>query len=208
MVNRAAELVQLRNEFYKDNYRRVLMVLLFSMIVIISLSGMLYYLVSHPPQPKYFPTSIDGRVTPLQPLSKPYQSSASVLQWATQAVVAGYTYNYVNYRQELQAASDFFTPHGWTQFLAALQNSNNLLAVKQRQWVVSAVPTQAPTMLNQGVKEGRYFWKIQLPIIVTYHGRQQAQVPLKVILTIVRISAINSPRGIGISQFVPIPLKS
>src|SRR4029079_19397823 len=99
---------------------------LISMLANLIMGGTLGYLLTHPPMPRYFATSINGRITPLYPLLEPNQSDSAVLQWANQAAIAAFSYNFVNYRTELQAASGFFTADGWTQFLSALENSNNL----------------------------------------------------------------------------------
>lgn len=91
--------VVVRNEFYKDSYRRVLLVLLLSILINFGLGAVIFYMITNPPKPKYFATSIDGRITPLFPLEEPNQSDSAVLQWANQAAIAAFSYNFVNYRQ-------------------------------------------------------------------------------------------------------------
>ena len=99
--------IAMRNSFYRDGQRKVMLVLLFSMLCNAVLAGILTYIVTHPPEPKYFATSISGRITPLFPLDQPNQSDSAVLQWANQAAIAAFSYNFVNYRTELQASSGF-----------------------------------------------------------------------------------------------------
>lgn len=206
MAEDALAAVALRNDFYRDGQRKLIIVLLFSVLINFTLSAMLIFIVTHPPPPKYFATSINGRITPLFPLDEPNQSDAAVLQWANQAAIAAYSYNFVNYRSELQAASGFFTADGWSQFLNALKQSNNLEAVKAKKMVVSAVATMAPVILQKGLLNGRYAWRIQMPILVTYQSASEfSQQNNVVTLLVTRISTLNSPRGIGISQFVVAP---
>lgn len=202
----AAVLVRLRNEFYRDNYHRILVVLLIAFLTILFLIGALTYVVTHPPQAKYFATNRSGRIVPLVALDKPNLSKTAILQWANTAAVAAFTYNFVNYRQELQAASEFFTPTGWTAFIQSLNQSRNLAAVRAKNLVVSAVATGAPVILQEGVVSGRYSWRVQIPIIVTFQsGSQVTQQSLIVTMLIARISTLNSPRGIGIAQFIGTP---
>jgi intracellular multiplication protein IcmL len=202
----AIQVVTMRNQFYYDSYRRIMLVLLLSILLNFSLGGILWYLVSHPPEPKYFATTINGRITPLVPLDQPNQADSSVLQWANQAAIASYTYNFVNYQQELQAASEFFTPEGWSNFLTALQSSNNLDAVKVKKLIVSAVATRAPIILQKGILDGRYAWRVQMPVLVTYQSPNQfAQQNNVVTMLITRVSTLNNPRGIGIAQFIVAP---
>ncbi len=206
MAEDALTVVALRNKFYKDSQRKVMLALLIALIVNIVLASLLVYMITHPPAPKYFATSLNGRITPLFPLNEPNQSDSAVLQWANQAAIAAFTYNFVNYRDELQASSGFFTPEGWDQFLSALQQSNNLDAVKAKKLIVSAVATRAPIILQKGVLNGSFSWRVQMPILVTYQSASEfTQQNNVVTMLITRVSTLNSPRGIGISQFVVGP---
>ncbi|MCL9683310.1 type IVB secretion system apparatus protein IcmL/DotI [Legionella maioricensis] len=206
MAEDALTVVTLRNKFYKDSQRKVILALLIAILVNLVLGSMLVYIITHPPAPKYFATSINGRITPLFPLDQPNQSDSAVLQWANQAAIASFTYNFVNYRDELQASSGFFTPEGWDQFLSALQQSNNLDAVKAKKLIVSAVATRAPIILQKGVLNGSFSWRVQMPILVTYQSASEfTQQNNVVTMLITRVSTLNSPRGIGISQFVVGP---
>lgn len=206
MAEDALKIVALRNEFYKDRQRIVVLALLLSIAINMVQLALLIYMYTHPPAPRYFATSINGRITPLFPLDEPNQSDAAVLQWANQAAIASYSYNFVNYRDELQAASVFFTPEGWNQFLDALQKSNTLDSVRAKKLIVSAVATRAPIILQKGLLNGRYSWRVQMPVLVTYQSASEfAQVNTVVTLLITRISTLNSPRGIGISQIIVSP---
>lgn len=195
-----------RNSFYRDGQHKLFVVLLLSMVVNFLLVGSIGYIFLNPPAPVYFATSINGRITPLFPLEEPNQSDSAVLQWANQAATAAFTYNFVNYRTELQASSGFFTADGWTQFLNALKDSNNLDAVKAKKLIVSAVATRAPVILQKGLLNGRYSWRVQMPILVTYQSASEfSQQNNVVTILITRVSTLNSPRGIGIAQFVVGP---
>lgn len=206
MAEDALTTVVLRNKFYRDGQRKMILVLLVSMIANFVLASILVYIITHPPAPKYFATSINGRITPLFPLNEPNQSDSAVLQWANQAAIAAFTYNFVNYRSELQASSGFFTADGWDQFLTALQQSNNLDAVKAKKLIVSAVATRAPIILQKGILNEKYAWRVQMPILVTYQSASEfSQQNNVVTMLITRVSTLNSPRGIGISQFVVGP---
>ena len=206
MAEDALTAVVLRNNFYRDGQRKMIIVLLISMAANFVLGSMLVYIITHPPAPQYFATSINGRITPLFPLNEPNQSDSAVLQWANQAAIAAFTYNFVNYRSELQASSGFFTSDGWDQFLAALQQSNNLDAVKAKKLIVSAVATRAPIILQKGLLNGKYAWRVQMPMLVTYQSASEfSQQNNVVTMLITRVSTLNSPRGIGISQFVVGP---
>ncbi len=206
MAEDAVSAVIMRNNFYRDGQRKMILILLFSIIANVILASMLTYVILHPPEPRYFATSINGRITPLVALNAPNQSDSAILQWANQAAIATFSYNFVNYRSELVAASGFFTAEGWDQFVSALGASNNLEAVKAKKLVVSAVATSAPVILQKGVLNGRYAWRIQMPMLVTYQSASEfSQQTLNVTMLVTRVDTLNSPRGIGIAQFVSAP---
>lgn len=200
----ALELVRLRNNFYRDNYRRLVGMLLFMIIVNFGLAGVIVYLITHRPAPQYFATSADGRITPLYALDQPVVNQGELVQWASQAAVAAYTYNFVNWRDSLQQASQFFTPEGWNQFQQGLKATRNLDTVIAKKLVVTAVPTGAPVIADQGILNGRYAWRVQIPLLVTYEGAggERIQQSILVNLVIMRVSTLDTPKGIAIAQFV------
>lgn len=203
MPDSALEIVQMRKNFYRDSYRRVVTALLLMVFVNLILSFIIYYLASHQPEPRYFATSTDGRITPIYPLSAPMVSDAALLQWANQAAVAAYTYNFATYRKELQDASEYFTPEGWSDFETALESSRNLETVINKKLVVTAVATGAPVILDRGILSGHYSWKVQMPLLVTYESASTTiQQPILITMLITRVSTLNVPKGIAIAQFV------
>ncbi|MFU8797665.1 MAG: type IVB secretion system apparatus protein IcmL/DotI [Gammaproteobacteria bacterium] len=199
----AVTLVRMRNDFYRDNYRRVIGALLLAVLVIFGLGATFAYVIMNPPAPRYIAVNAEGRIIPLKPLSEPNMSPSALLQWANTAAIAAYTYSYVNYRSELQTASEFFTPDGWQSFLDALKSSGNLNAVIQEKLIVSAVATEAPFILQEGLLNGVYSWKIQFGMLISYQSASKvAQQQVTVTMLIQRVSPLSSARGIGIAQFL------
>lgn len=198
--------VTLQNRYHADGKKSQTTALSLAVTCILILSLVLLYWITHPPQPKYFATSVNGRITPLTVFDEPNQSDAAVLQWANQAAIAAFSYNFVNYHGELQAASTYFTADGWQQFIDALQQAGNLDAVRTKKLIVSAVATRAPIILQKGVLNGRYSWRIQMPILVTYQSASEfTQQNNVVTMLVTRISTLESPRGVGIAQFIVGP---
>jgi intracellular multiplication protein IcmL len=210
MANDALELIRLRNNFYRDNYRRVMLLLIVALVVVILLIGTLYYQISQKVTPRYFATTSTGQIIPLTPLGRPNLSNSAVLKWAARSAVAAYNYNFVNYRENLQAASAYFTDDAWRNFLAALKSSGNLEAVIKRRIIVTAVVSGAPVIQGKGVYQrgvirGRYVWKVQVPLIVSYQGagdNDNYKRAVLVTLTIARVSTISTKYGIQIIRYV------
>nr|WP_235776141.1 DotI/IcmL family type IV secretion protein [Rickettsiella massiliensis] len=76
-------------------------------------------------------------------------------------------------------------------------------AVISKKLIVSAVATGVPVVLEQGLLAGRYTWKVQIPMLVTFQSASQfSQQSVTVTMLIVRVSPLESPAAIGIAQFI------
>lgn len=203
MAKGGLELVRLRNNFYRDNYRRILGALLVLLLANIILLGFAGYLFMTKPQPEYFASTADGRIIPIYPFSQPVMTPSTLLTWANNAAVAANTFGFATYQQDLQRASTYFTPDGWQSFEDALKSARTLDTIQAKQLVSTAVATGSPTIIDQGIINGRYAWKVQMQLLVTYEGAgdQKIQVPQVVTMVITRVSRLNSSQGVAIAQY-------
>jgi intracellular multiplication protein IcmL len=201
-------LVQMRKEFYRDSYRRLVFVVIVQLIIIGILTAFLLRLYNNRPQPQYFATASDGRIIPVSQLNQPQYSDSIILQWASEAARKAYTYNFVDFTTKFELLSQNFTPEGWESFKDAMESSNNLKAVKKGKMIVSAENTGAATIVQKGMIKDRsgtmrYSWKVNVPINVHYQGNtRDLTQPLEISMIIQRMSLVESPRGIGIDQFL------
>ena len=200
------EVVRLRNNFYRDNYRRLILAVLVILALNALLVGIIIYQYKVRPEPRYFATSADGRITPIYPLTTQVVSTSELLQWANEAAVAAYSYNFANYRKALQDASQYFTTEGWDNYQTALKSSRNLETVIAKKLVVSAEATGAPVIIDQGLIGDHYAWKVQMPLLVNFQSMStNIQTPLLVTLLITRVSTLYVPKGIAIAQYIAAP---
>lgn len=204
MKSGGLELVMLRNNFYRDNFRRLMIFCLVLLLIIIGMGSFIYYQETHKPTPKYFATTHDGKLIKLVPLNQPNLTTNALLQWAVEAATAAYTFNFVDYRKALQDVRGYFTNLGYQNFIKALQDSRNLEAVKSKKLVVSAVPTGAPVVLREGVtSSGLYAWQVQFPMLLTYQSASDLITQnITITMLISRVPTLESDKGIGIASFV------
>lgn len=213
----ATELVRLRNNFYRDNYRRLVMMAFFLVVLIAILGGTAFWLFTHRPAPHYFATNIQGGLIEIQPLNQPVLSTEELTGWAARAAEAAFTLNYVQYRAQMESATEtYFTNTGGEQYQNALKNSNDLSYIQAGKYIITAKPAGAPRILAQGVipggqYKGRYAWQVQIPLTVTARNERSIRPSqLLVDLVIVRSSTmidqtarnIDATRGIGIAELV------
>lgn len=197
------ERVILRNNFYRDNYHKVTVALLGSILIIIGLVIVLIMLFAMRPKPVYFATTDSGKIIKLVPLDQPNLTDQAVMTWAVQAAISTYTYDFINYRSAFTTAQQYFTDDGWKNFLAALQASGVLSMVTSQKLIVSSVPAAAPVILNKGILNGLYAWRIQFPLLVTFQSSAvNYQKHYVVTLLVLRRSTLDSPDGVGIAQFL------
>jgi len=202
-ASKALETVVLRNTFYRDNYYRMMAICVWLTLLLIGLVGFAFYQRTLRPAPQYFATTPDGTLIQLVPLDQPNLSPNTLVQWATQASTAAYTFNFVNYREAFQYARGFFTTEGYNNFIKALSDSRNLEAVKEKKLVVSSVPTGVPVIVNEGKIGDRYAWQVEMPMLISYQSATEViRQDIKLSLLVVRVPTLDSPRGVGIAQFI------
>ncbi|UTC24404.1 type IVB secretion system apparatus protein IcmL/DotI [Candidatus Comchoanobacter bicostacola] len=202
MADDALEQVRLRNSFYQDGYRKVLTLCLILCVTnALSIIGS-YKAYTRAPDPYFFATSTDGRIIPVQPLDEPGRSPAELLNWASQAALRIYAYDYVNYKDDLQSVSSMFTGSGWASFQKSLTDSRILKAVLANKLVMSAKLTGSPVITMQGLRQGRYLWKVEMPLLIKQQGQSTAAFPVKLDMIIQRVSTVNNPEGIAIESII------
>lgn len=203
----ALEMVQLRNTFYKGKCYFALGICGISLAVIGILIGMIIFLVRTPTEPLYFVTDKVGRFLPNISLQTPNMSTDDVIAWSTEAVEAAYSYDFVNFRGQLQNAQKYFTEYGWRNYMSGLKASNNLLALQQRKLVISAKVVDKPKLLVQGLMGKSYAWKLEIPLLVTYlqppyDDKGKFENPLLLTVIVSRQNMLSSYQGLGIVQII------
>lgn len=191
-----------RNEFYRDNYRRILAILLFLSAISVFMVAALGVIEISRPQPKYYATLSNGRIVPIQALSEPTVTSNYIMQWAALAVRAAYNLDFVNYQTQLQGAAPYFTADGWNAFNNALTGAGVLGSLQTNKLIMSAVVSESPIVLDRAIIGGRYTWHVQVPLLVTYSSASEnKKQTIIVTLTIMRVSSLDTPQGIQINNF-------
>jgi intracellular multiplication protein IcmL len=200
----AVAAVVTRNNFYKDGYRSLVRITMIQTIVIIGLvASLLLFLNFTQPRNQYFATTEDGRLVPMVALSEPNLSHPALVSWAAQASTEIMTFGFHDYRTRLQESSRHFTRRGWESFTRALQESGVIESVSTNKQVVTAIPRSAPIIRSEGIKNNRYQWEIEIPMLINFQlGATSRSNQQTIRLVIVRVPRLESPSGIGIDQWI------
>jgi intracellular multiplication protein IcmL len=200
---RALELVIQRNTFYRDNYKRVSIVVLILLAINCILGGLIFYKFVHTAQPEYFATTAGGRIIKVHQLTDPVVPDDFVTQWAADSVHKAFSLDYIHWKEQLQAASDNFTPDGWHWFSASLKSTNNLKTLSELSMVSNATVTGSPQIIQKAIIGGHYAWKIQMPLLVTYtNPGKTINMPMKVTIIVIRMPVQDNPQRIAINNFI------
>ena len=163
----ALNLIQQRNQFYKNKYHQILGLIVLCVLMIAILTMIFLFLSKNTVRPYYFLANEVGSFMQEIPIDQPFPTD-QVTAWTIEAVEAGLTFDYVNYRAQMQDAQKYFTDYSWEQFMKALVASNNMLALKERKWIFIAKVVDKPILQNAGIRGGHYLWRFQVPVLMTF----------------------------------------
>lgn len=197
----ALEQVKLRNDFYKDNFRRIIWLLLISLILNVALALAFVFYSAKPAQKFFFATTDAGQLIPLYPTAQPVVTNATVLNWVSKNVPQIYALDFVHYREELNDVQQYFTTAGWSQFQTAF--APQLKDILNEKLITTAAITDVPVVTGSGIFDGVYKWQVQVPMVISLQKGDTVSTQ-NVLLTIVvdRVNNVSAHQILGISQII------
>lgn len=152
----------------------------------------------------YFVDPPNGAPIEVFPLNEPNVTPSSLINWVTLAVTSSYTLDFYGYQDTLYELKQYFTLDGYQNFLNALDASGTLKKITRDKLVVTAVATDSAIVLQEGLMNNIYTWKIQIPLLVNYQGASTTvtQQNIAVSVLVIRVPTNEAPKGIGIAQIV------
>ena len=119
------------------------------------------------------------------------------------------SYNFINYRTDLQNAQKYFTDYGWRNYMKGLTASRNLNGVIDRKYIVIARVVDSPKLVGEGTVGGAHAWKFRVPVLVTYwlppydeNPNSKFFNPLILTVLVQRQNLLTSYKGLGILQLI------
>lgn len=134
-------------------------------------------------------------------LRKPVITTAALLDWAREAAVMCYNYDFFNAKAQIaKNISLYFTHEGGNMFRKAI--ASELKTVEAKSIIVTAVARGMPILLQQGYLLGRWIWKVQVPLDVSYQSASEVKGQnILVTMMIVNVPTTDNPKAIEITQF-------
>ena len=134
-------------------------------------------------------------------LSKPIVTTAALLDWAREAAVMCYNYDFFNAKAQIaKVIGLYFTGDGGEMFRKAI--ADDLKTVEAKSIIVTAIARGMPILLEQGYLLGNWIWKVQVPLGVSYQSASEIKRQnLIVTMMVMNVPTTTNPKAIGITQF-------
>lgn len=134
-------------------------------------------------------------------LGKPIVTTAALLDWAREAAVMCYNYDFFNANAQIaQNIRLYFTGDGGSMFRKAI--TSDLKTVEAKSIIVTAIARGMPILLEQGYLLGSWIWKVQVPLRVSYQSASEVKKQnIIVTMMIMNVPTTTNPKAIGITQF-------
>lgn len=173
-----------------------------SVLAVVVVVTLISFLVR--PEPRYFASTSDLRVIELKPLDRPSMSSQGLSTWVADTVVRALSLNFNHSAKILQSVQADFSHDAFIEFVTSLKKDGLYDKVLTQRLSLTVVPQSAPVIVNEGVLNGVYAWRVKFPVIVSYEGSQGSlgNQTYKVTVLVQSAPLDKFPRGVAIQQLV------
>ncbi len=203
---RPAPLARNRHAFLADGAGHILAVAVIEALVIVALVvALAATIVVLKPEDRVFALTQENRMFALQPLSTPNMTNSALVAWAAQAVTDVMTVSVGDYDQRQMEHEKYFTPDGWKSFSSARKLVGERDKVMRNRQVITAAPKAAPSIVEKGVRGEGYFWRMHVPMVITYNvGNSQQAVEQNYEILVLRVPTSVNAFGVGIEKWQKI----
>lgn len=138
---------------------------------------------------------------------------AVLTDYAKEAVLNAYSYDYVNYQKTLnEVTTRWFTDAGRKALFSTLESSGNLERIIKGRLILKSMATNVPQLEEEGLKNGiTPYWVVKAPVAIEFYSGGEAQPRSRqdflAIVTVIQIpaSAANL-KGIAVDSIALQPL--
>lgn len=186
------------------NYRKNFFLACLVSIVLAILLVVLVIAISSYPKIRYIPTFDNRAICEVTPENNPNITDVSIADFAKDAVLNLYTFDYVNHEGQINSTLErWFTPKGRIDTINAMTAINILEFVKQNALTLQAGTTAAAKIEQKGrTPNGEPYWIVRFPLIIDiYSGGAQPEDTQQYIVTVRVVASTASaqnPKGLGV----------
>lgn len=210
MVGEELQTIQLKNDFYRDGFRTILIFVgIITAAIVFLVATSIYLYVSKPP-PVYFLTDNQWRTKPPVPVTDgTYPDAALLRQWLSNVVQSVLNFSFLNYDDTLKNSRQYFTDNGWQSFQNFLGQYATKDRVEKTRTFINGVLSAAPSIIRQGPfdVQNRYAWVLDAPVTIHYitPGTNPLSQQVRLNILIVRVPTLDNLYGVAIEKITLAP---
>lgn len=163
----------------------------------------LFFISSAKPPTKFYLVDTEKKeMKVIQTSFMPIISSGAVETWNSNAIINIFTFNFSNYNERLGKSKIFFTAGGYKGFMAGMEKSGMLDAVKNSSLEVTVTPLSKSVIVTTGKSlDGSRKWTVEMSAFVSYMGTGKPKNEKTYIVTeLVEVPTYENPNGIAIKK--------
>lgn len=164
------------------------------------------------PKTKYIATKDNSAICEVYPSDNPNITDASIREFGKDAVLNLYTFDYVNYENQVNTTLERnFTPIGRQATIEAMTKAGIFTYVKDNALTFRSSASNAARIEQKDVNtDGKDFWIVRFPMVLDIYSGKQTPIDTQKHMVTVRVVAdtasSKNPNGLGISSVTLSPL--
>lgn len=197
--------IKARNRyFYIFNRYGIIIASLLTFSLFVHLSVLIFFMNQTVP-PVYVPVDNEMRYFPPTPLHLHDKSDSDIQTYTMTSIKDLFSYDYINYNEQLLKHQNKFTSNGWKSFIDNMKKSFILDSVQENKWISSFKNTNPPKIVKKAIDEdNKAYWLVELDGVNSFIGNIQRNENVTIRLKIKRESTLVNENGIGIDSFIYI----
>lgn len=166
VIREVARLQQDNRHLKRQNLRVWSVSGLLALAIIIGMGAAFWWF----PKYRYIATTNNRAICEVATASEATVTPATLEDFAKQAAINSYSYDYVNYRDIInEATGRWYNERGRKAFLKSLDDSGNLERVVKGHLIMKSFATNAPQLESEGRQGTQRFWIVNVPLAIEFY---------------------------------------
>ena len=200
MSEQISEYADIKQKYGAEGAMKLTFLALFLVLSLGVATISLFFLYSKIPEPRYFAVREDNHFFSLPTLNNPTLSRGLLQNWVSNFALAAHSYDFQNFDKQVLNMKGYFTEDGYRDYLETMAQFS--ADIKEKQQLVSAIVTQAPSVQRSTLINNIYEWSVQVPLLVRFDSASATKSESRVLsLVIRRTDTFENPYGIAVSVF-------
>lgn len=164
------------------------------------------------PKTKYIATKDNAAICEVYPSDNPNLTDATIREFGKDAILNLYTFDYVNYEEQINNVFDRnFTPIGRQATAMAMEQAGLLTYVTENALTFKATAKSAVRIDQKAVNsDGKDYWIARFPMVLDIYSGDAKPIDTQEHMVTVRVVAdtasVSNPNGLGVSSVTLAPL--